>query len=233
MRQVGIFLYNSMAYLVFLGVTVYGVCFLGNIWIVPSMDANPQMPLVPALLIDGSLVFLFVLWRGARNNPGFKRYWNRFVHESIERPTHLLIGSMVAAFILWEWQPIGRVVWEVGNATANLALRSIYLAGWMVILFSFLVNQHRNILGLKQWWINYRNTSYRKSSVKSFFIHKLLRSPFFLGMLICLWSAPTMTVSHLFLAMLMTLYVITIFQLDEKNLTINYREKFPESIRRR
>jgi len=205
-------------------IVIYGICFMGNLWLLQSIDAEPQMPLVPALLIDGSLVFLYGLWRSGRNSPGFKRYWNRFVHASVERATDIVLTSALVGLILWEWQPIGRVVWEISNETVSTIFRSIYFGGWSMIFIGFLLKSRNDLFGLKQYWQNFRTRPFRKTPFRSFVLYKLMRDPIYLGMLICLWSAPTMTVSHLFLAMLMTLYVITIFQLEEKNLTINYRD---------
>ncbi len=224
MKRAIVFIYNMVAYLMLISAVLYGVCFLGNLWLSQSLDAKPQMPLVPALLIDGSLVFLFALWRSARNNPSFKRYWNRFVPAAIERTTNMILASALAGLILWDWQPIGRVVWEISNETVNTILYVIYFGGWIIMFIEFLLNTRRNLFGLQHSWLNFRNRPFRKATFRSFLLYKLARNPIYLGMLICLWSAPTMTVSHLFLAMLMTLYVITIFQLEEKNLTIHYRD---------
>jgi len=218
------FSYKVFAYLMLSCTVLYGICFMGNFWLLQSIDAKPQMPLVPALLIDGSLVFLYGLWRSGRNNQGFNRYWNKVVPASVERATDIFLTSALVGLILWEWQPIGRVVWEISNETVNGIFRSIYFGAWLMILIGFILNSRNDLFGLKQSWLNFRNRPFRKSAFRSFVLYKLMRDPIYLGMLICLWSAPTMTVSHLFFAMLMTLYVITIFQLEEKNLTINYRD---------
>jgi len=224
MKRAIVFSYKIVAYLMLISAVLYGVCFMGNLWLSQSIDANPRMPLVPALLIDCSLAFLYALLRSGRNNPGFKRYWNRFVPASIERATNIFLSSALVGLILWEWEPIGRVVWEISNEVVIIILRSIYFGGWILIFIGFLLNSRKELFGLKQSWFNFRNRPFRKSTFRSFVLYKLMRDPIYLGMLICLWSAPIMTVSHLFFAMLLTLYVITIFQLEEKNITINYRD---------
>jgi len=224
MKRAIVFSYKIVAYVMLISVVIYGVCFMGNLWLSQSIDANPQMPLVPALLIDGSLAFLYAVWRSGRNNQGFKRYWNKLVPASIERITNIFLTSALIGIILWGWQPIGRVVWEISNQTVIIILRGIYLSGWIIIFVGFLLNSRKDLFGLKQSWSSFRNRPFRKNTLRSFVLYKLVRDPIYLGMLICLWSAPTMTVSHLFFAMLMTLYVITLFQLEEKNLTINYRD---------
>ena len=224
MRRAVVFLYNSFAYLIFICVAIYGVCFMGNIWISQSIDAKPQMPLVPALLIDGSLLFLFILFRTVKGNISLRRYWNYVVPSPIEGTTNILFSSLLVGFILWQWQPIGRVVWEIDNNKAKTIIHIIYFNGWILMLLGFLLNHPKGLFGLKESWLKFRNRPLRKTGFKSFFFHKIVRNPLYLGMLICLWAAPTMTVSHLFFAMLITLYIITIFQLEEKNLSISYRE---------
>jgi protein-S-isoprenylcysteine O-methyltransferase Ste14 len=231
MKRAIVSLYNILAYLILFGVVLYGICFLGNLWVSQSIDASPKMPLVPALLIDGSLLFFAAFLRSARSHSSVKRYWNKFVPASIENTTNIFLGSLLAGFVLWEWQPIGRVVWEISDGTVNTLIRIFYIDGWIIILVGFLLNGRKDLFGLKHAWLNFRNRPFRKTSFRSFFAHKIIRHPFYLGMLICLWAAPIMTVSHLFFAMLMTLYVITVFQLEEKNISLDYRERYPESIR--
>ena len=223
MRRALVSLYNSFAHILLSCVVIFAICFIGNIWLTQSIDAAPQMPLVPALLIDGSLLFLFMLFKSAKANANFKRYWNRFIPDSIDRATYIILSSILAALIIWQWQPIGRVVWEISNDTISTVFRIVYIDGWVIIFVGFLLNHRRDPFRLKQYWLHFKNRPFQKSTFKSLFAHKLVRNPFYLGMLICLWCAPVMTVSHLFFAMLFTLYVITVFQLEEKNLTISYR----------
>jgi protein-S-isoprenylcysteine O-methyltransferase Ste14 len=233
MRRFVVSSYHVFSYLVLFAVILYATCFVGNLGLSQSIDAKPQMPLVPALLIDGSLLFLAALLKSARTSPGFKRYWNRCIPSTFERATNIFLNSILAAFIFWQWQPIGRVVWEISNVTAGTIFLVIYFVGWAIMLIGVLLNQQADPLRLRQSWLNFHNKPFTTNQRRLFFLHKLVRHPVNLGLLICFWSAPTMTVSHLFFAMLMTLYIFTVFQLEEKNLPINYRDKFPESIRRR
>ena len=51
--------------------------------------------------------------------PGFKRVWTKFVPQAIERSTYVLFSNAVLALLVWGWQPIDAVVWNVTNPTGR------------------------------------------------------------------------------------------------------------------
>lgn len=61
MRRTVYFLYGIVAYLAFFVTILYAIAFVGNMLVSKTIDGDPQMPTVPALLIDGSLLLLFAV----------------------------------------------------------------------------------------------------------------------------------------------------------------------------
>jgi methanethiol S-methyltransferase len=226
MRRAGFLLYSLVSYFVFFGVFLYAMGFIGNIGLTNSIDGNPQMPVVPALLINGSLLLLFVLQQASMASPAFKRWRTKFIPQPIDRSTSVLVTSLCLLLLMWQWQPIGGVVWKITNESVKTILFIIYLAGWIIVFItSFLVN-HFDLLGLRQSWLNFRKKPSERLPLPLALFYRFVRNPLYMGLLICLWSASTMTVVHLSCAMLASLYMMTVIQLEEKGININYREKY-------
>jgi len=225
MRRAGYLLYSLLAYFVFFGTFLYAIGFVGNIGLTNSIDGNPQMPAVPALLINGSLVLLFFLQQTSMSSPAFKRMRIKFIPTPIDRSTSVLATSLFLLLLMWQWQPIGGVVWKITNETIKTTLLIIYLAGWVIVFITtFLVN-HFDLFGLRQSWLNFRKKTSERLPLPLALFYRLVRNPLYIGFLICFWTASTMTVVHLSFAMLATLYIMTVIQLEQKGININYGER--------
>src|SRR4051812_5169846 len=100
MKRVLFLLYGVIAYLGFLFTIFYAIGFVGNVVVAKSIDAEPQMPVVPALLIDGGLLLLFALQHSIMARSSFKNWWTKFIPEQIERSTFVLHASICLMLLM-------------------------------------------------------------------------------------------------------------------------------------
>ena len=226
MRRTVYFLYGIIAYLAFFGTILYAIAFVGNAVVSKTIDGDPQMPTVPALLIDGSLLLLFALQHSVMARPAFKRWWTRIIPEPLERSTYVLLASCCLMLLMWQWQPIGGVIWDISDPTAQAIILGIYLIGWAIVFLSTFLINHFDLFGLKQSWLYFRNKPYQGLSFRIPFLYRLVRHPLYLGFLIAFWATSTMTVTHLFFALLTTAYILTAIQLEERDLIGIYGDKY-------
>lgn len=107
-------------------------------------------------------------------------------------------------------------------------LYGFFFLGW-VILFSatFLIN-HFDLFGLRQVFLNLMGKDYSPLVFKENGFNKSVRHPIYSGLLLGLWCTPHMTVSHLFLAVLWTVYVFYAIGLIEKDLINAWGHKYQE-----
>jgi protein-S-isoprenylcysteine O-methyltransferase Ste14 len=214
-------LYGIVCYLIFLGV------FLGAIWFVWTMD-RPQSagPLGRALLINTALLGMFAVQHSVMARQWFKRAWTKVVPQQIERSTYVLLASLVLAALIHLWQPMTAGVWEVENSTAAIILQVFFCLGWLTVLVSTFLIDHFDLFGLKQVWAYGRDRPYTPPTFKMPGPYKFVRHPLYLGFVIAFWSAPRMTLGHLYFAAMCTAYMLLAIQFEERDLIRDLGEDY-------
>ena len=185
------------------------------------------MPTVPALLIDIFLILLFAVQHSVMARPAFKRWWTKIIPEPIERSTYVLLASLVLMLLMWQWQPIGGVIWEISDTTATTIIFIVYFIGWTIFFLSTL-GSHLDLFGLKQSWLYFRNKPYEGESFKIPFLYKLVRHPMYLGFLHSILGSPHNDGDAPVFTLSPRLYILTAIQMEERDLIIIYGESYVE-----
>ena len=181
-----------------------------------------------ALAIDAGLVFLFALPHTVMARKGFKQKWTRLVPEHLERSTFVLASGIFMAALLWFWQPIPGSVWSVTDSAARLVIQGISLIGVAYILLTSFVTNHFELFGLRQPWLHAIGKPYTPLDFKRRWVYRYSRHPMMLGMLVVLWASPDMTVTRLVLGLLLTVYLFTGIQFEERGLIQEFGDKYRE-----
>jgi methanethiol S-methyltransferase len=226
MKKTIFLLYGLVSYLAFFGTILYAIGFVGNLVVPKTIDGEPQLPLYKAILVNASLLLLFALQHSIMARPAFKRRWTKFVPEPLERSTFVLLSSLCLMLMMWQWQPIGGIVWSVENETIKTILLITYIAGWAIVFISTFLINHFDLFGLRQTWLYFRNKPYTQLSFRLPLFYRLVRHPLYLGFLVAFWAASTMTVAHLLFAVLTTGYILTAIRFEEKDLVTNFGKKY-------
>lgn len=209
--------YGVISYMLFFVIFNYAILFIGN-FVSPSLDSPGQGDLVNALLINISLLTLFALQHSIMARPAFKRWWTKIIPKPVERSTYVLASTLILAAIVTYWQPLGGVVWQVTDPVAVTILYIAFAIGWgLLFLASFQIN-HFDLFGLRQVWLYFKGERYTHLPFKTPWLYRHMRHPLYTGLMIGLWAAPTMTVSHLVFALLCTGYVFVGARFEEKDL---------------
>jgi len=212
------FVYGLFGYVVFLGSFLYAIGFVGNLVVPKAIDTGPAGPVTEALFINGLLLGLFALQHSVMARCDFKRWWTRFVPQSVERSTYVLISSLLLLVLFWRWQPILGVVWHVENRVGVVALEVLFWLGWAVVLYSTFAIDHFDLFGLRQVWLRLRGIEYVPVPFEQPPLYKLVRHPLLLGFLVAFWSTPRMTQGHLLFSVATTGYVLVGILLEERDL---------------
>ena len=211
-------IYGTIAYLAFVLSFSYAILFIGNIWVKPSLDSIHNSDFLTALIIDAFLLGAFAIQHSVMARPVFKRWLTRVVPASIERSTYVLASSILLWLIVFAWQPLGGVIWQIHNPVLIGLIYSMFALGWCLVFISTFQINHFDLFGLRQVWLYFRGRTYTDLSFKVPLLYRYVRHPLYVGILIGIWAAPTMTVSHLIFAFLCTGYIFVGVQLEERDL---------------
>lgn len=224
MNRVAIFVYGVLSYLTCLAVFLYLAGFIGNFGVPKSMDSPAQGAWQTALLTDLGLLLIFTLQHSIMARPAFKRLLTRVIPPAAERSTYVMASNLAMMLLFWQWKPFGGTVWDVKNSVGASALYAVYGFGWALLLFATVVINHFDLFGLRQIWMNLQGRPQAALKFKTPWLYRMARHPLYVGWMILFWSTPVMTVTHLFFAVMTTLYIFVAIQFEERDLIANHPE---------
>ncbi len=234
MSRIGSLLYGLIAYLLFQVAILYGIGFVGDLYVPKGIDGGDVRPLAAAIAVDLLLLLLFAIQHNVMARPWFKDWWTQYVPRPIERSTYVTASSLILLLLYWQWRPLPDVVWHVENPVGRGVLWALYFAGWAIVFYSSFVIDHFELFGLKQVWTYFRGSEPVHSPFSERSLYRWVRHPLMLGFIAAFWSAPTMSQGRLLFAVVTTVWILIAIQIEERDLVRflgepygRYRERTP------
>jgi protein-S-isoprenylcysteine O-methyltransferase Ste14 len=218
MKRIPILIYGVVCYALFFATFLYAIGFIGNLIVPKSIDSVPTVSIGLALFINTLLLTVFAVQHSVMARPFFKRAWTKIVPEAAERSTYVLFSSLAMILLFALWQPMGGVIWNMQDESVHLTLNVIYGFGWLLVLASTFSIDHFDLFGLRQTWRYARGVQYEPPVFKQPILYRIVRHPLYVGWIVVFWATPTMTIAHLFFAVVTTLYILIAIQFEENDL---------------
>ncbi len=210
--------YGVGCYLIFVGVFLYAIGFIGNFLVPTTLDAPASGPLGTAALINLGLLGIFAVQHSGMARPGFKRWLTRLIPQPLERSTYVLFSNAALILIFAFWQPMGLPIWTIEAAWGQGLMYTIFGLGWVTVFVSTCLIDHFDLFGLRQTWLYFRGRPYTPPTFACPGPYRVVRHPLYVGWLMTFWATPTMTVAHLIFAIACTGYILIAIQLEERDL---------------
>ncbi|MGB9366412.1 MAG: methanethiol S-methyltransferase [Xanthobacteraceae bacterium] len=226
MSRILALLYGVAAYLLFFFTFLYAIGFVTGLVVPKTIDTGTVVPLTEALIVNLLLMSLFAIQHSVMARPAFKRWWTRFVPQTIERSTYVLAATLALILLLWQWRPIPSVVWETTDPMAVIALTGLSLVGWFLVLTSTFMINHFELFGLHQVFNNLAGRRMGEARFKTPMLYKLVRHPIYLGFIIAFWATPMMTAGHVLFAAVTTAYIFVGIMLEERDLVDQFGDQY-------
>ena len=224
------FLYGVIAHVGFLAVFMYLVGFLANFAVPKTVDSGDPGPFGIALAVNVLLLAIFGIQHSVMARQGFKRWWTRVVPQHLERSTYVLISDLLFVLLIWQWQPMVGVVWQVDQPVATMILWGLFGIGWLtVVLSSFMIN-HFDLLGTRQVYLHLIGKEYSSLDFKTKGFYNVVRHPIMVGWIIAFWATPQMSMGHLVFAIGTTVYILIAIQIEERDLISFHGESYKKYI---
>jgi methanethiol S-methyltransferase len=219
-------LYGLACYACFLGSFLYAIGFVGDFAVPKTIDSGPAGAWPEALLVDLVLLGLFAVQHSVMARPGFKAVWTRIVPRAVERSTYVLFSSLLLILLMWKWQAIPAVVWDVSAPLPKTILLALCAVGWLIVLLSTFMINHFDLFGLRQVFLRMRGIDYTPLHFTQRALYKFVRHPIMLGFVIAFWAAPHMSAGHLVFAIMTTGYILVGIYFEERDLMRSHSAEY-------
>ena len=221
-------LYGIVCYVITVIAFIYFACFVSNTFIPQALDAPRMVSLPRAIATDLILLGIFALQHSGMARQGFKQWWTKIIPQPIERSTYILFSSCCLFLFVFCWQPLGGIVWQIQNPVLIMSLHILAVMGGLMAASATFLTNHFDLFGLRQVYLYWQNKDYTTLEFKTPALYHFIRHPIYTGTLMILWSTATMTISHLLLAMGLTIYILGAIPLEEKDLVECYGQDYKE-----
>lgn len=232
MNRAIVFLYGIISYVLFLAAFLYAIGFVGNLLVPKSINSPGGDPLATAILINALILSIFAIQHTIMARPAFKSKLSKIIPQEAERSTFVMMTSLIFGLLFWQWRPMNDIIWQVDNATGVMILQILFWIGWFIVLLSTFLIDHFDLFGVKQVTGYFLKKEFQPPQFKEIAFYKYVRHPIMLGFVIAFWASPTMTVGHLFFAVMTTGYILVGLLFEENDLKKLHGETYNQYARR-
>lgn len=239
LKRILYFGYGLTSYVIFLGVLVYAIGFIGGFATPTMLDGPREGSFWAALAINLGLLALFAVQHSVMARRGFKEWWTKFVPKPIERSTYVLATNLALIAMFAFWQPMGGEIWHVDHPVGRALLYAGYGLGLTIVLIATFLINHFDLFGMRQVTLYLMGREYTPLPFKTPMFYNHVRHPLYVGWFLTFWMTPTMTIAHLVFAIMTTAYILIAIRFEERDLIrehgmkyIDYRKRVPMLIPR-
>ena len=238
-----VMLFSVASYVLFLGVFVYLVLFVGGGFLsayVPFLEGLKTVDTgVAAYSILGlsavagniTLLLAFGVQHSVMARKPFKKALTKVIPEAAERSVFVFATSVVLMWLYMVWAPMPGTVWHLDGAW-GVILTLLFLAGAGLVLWSTFMINHFELFGLTQAWHFFKGIKAPEPELREPALYKVTRHPLYVGILIVFWATPTMSVGHLLFAAIWTAYVFIGIGYEERDLVDIFGDKYKDYMNR-
>jgi len=228
-----ILLYGVFTYIIALIGQVWFILYLGEWAFMPEHISDAQSSsLLVALLVNVILVLIFGLQHTVMARDSFKKWLTKFIPQSAERSTYVLLSGLALMLVAYFWQPIDGDLWRVENETLALVLTIGSLLGWTFSVVATFIINHFELFGLQQVYLNFLEKETPEIDFQERLFYTFVRHPIQLGVLVGIWLTPFMTFGHLLFSVLFTIYILIGLHYEEKDLLKELGETYANYMQR-
>jgi protein-S-isoprenylcysteine O-methyltransferase Ste14 len=226
LKRLTYFAFGIASYLIFLGTFLCAIAFVGDFGIHNRLDGPLTGSVSGAVTVDLILLTVFALQHSVMARPWFKERWTQVIPWAIERSTYVLCASLALLLLLWQWRPLGGVIWTVENSVERGVLWTLFGTGWVIVLCVTFLISHFDLFGLRQVWLPLLGKAYTPVEFRTPLPYRVIRHPLYFGFLLAFWMTPMMTAAHLLFAIGTTAYIILAIQFEERDLVAQHGETY-------
>lgn len=231
-KRISVLAFGALSYGLFLGVFLYAIGFLGNLWVPRSIDAPVRLGTVGAFFVNLLLIVVFGVQHSGMARPAFKRWLTQYIPKAAERSLYVMTTNIAMIVLYATWQPMPQVIWNATSLPAQAILYTLFGLGWALIFVSTCLISHFDLFGMRQSWLYFRGVEYAHLKFQTPLLYRFVRHPLYVGWLLVFWMTPTMSTGHLLFAIGTSAYILAAIPLEERDLIAIHGDDYEEYRRR-
>ena len=219
-------LYALVCYAAVNAALVYMILFVNDVLVPRGVSAAPASEWTTALFINLLLVVMWGVQHSVMARRRFKEVWTRIIPQYAERATYCLASALALAAVCYFWVALPGVAWHIEPEPLRWFLVIAGLSGWVLLLAATFEIDHFELFGVKQAWWALRGQEAPEAKFQARFIYAVVRHPIQTGIVMGVWLTPTMSVSRLLFAALMTVYILIGLYFEERDLVRQFGARY-------
>lgn len=194
---------------------------------------RPASELSRALTINITLFTLFAVHHSIFARTRMRGWMARTISPRLERSIYVWIASVTFAAVCFWWMPVGSPLW-IADGALRMLLRVLQAGGIAFTLWAAGALDSLSLAGIRQLDAPLPPSGIESTSVtlQQTGPYGVVRHPIYLGWLLIVWPAPTMTPSHLLFAAVSSAYLILATELEERSLRETFGTAYGEYARK-
>jgi hypothetical protein len=172
----------------------------------------------PALAANTALFLAFALHHSLFARQRVKTWVARHVPDRLVRSVYVWMASALWLAVVLAWQPVGGLVFEQVRAAGRLAHAAIQVAGLWLIVTSVRAIDALELAGIR--------SNARPGGFQARGPYGLVRHPLYLGWILLVFGAATMTVDRLEFAVMTTIYLVVAIPWEERSLEHSFGAEY-------
>ncbi|XP_046141689.1 nurim homolog [Osmia bicornis bicornis] len=175
------------------------------------------------LIVNMSLLSTFMLQHSLMASDFVKHLFCKFHMDYMERSVYNVTSAMALHLLINQWQIISSItLWNVNTSSNSIAwfiFTTLHVLAWSIIYSGCLMMDISELAGIKQVYYKFSSRpspmAMKSKELLRYYSH--MRHPSFIGFLIILWIYPYMTLDRLLLALVLTVYMMLMWTIDEED----------------
>jgi protein-S-isoprenylcysteine O-methyltransferase Ste14 len=124
-------------------------------------------------------------------------------------------SSLLLVILLWRTSDV--VIWQATGIAAP-AIRTVFVAGWFLLVYSLHLSGFGYQTGWTPWWYWFRRRPVPSRTFRPRGAYRIMRHPIYFCFLILIWAAPTITLDRAMLIAVWTVYILVGSYLKDQRL---------------
>ena len=204
-----------------------GVAFIGSLGylvyfyaVVLGSPAGDPESAVTSALIDTGLFAAFAWHHSLFARPRAKALVTRLVSPTAERSVYVWAASLLLLAVCALWRPVPGVVYQVDGFLRGV-LYGVQAVGLLLTLRGAGVIDPLELAGIRQ-----TTAKPSRDALRVVGPFRMVRHPIYLGWMLMVFGAPTMTANRLLFAAVSSLYLILAIPWEERSLVAAHGDQY-------